>query len=333
MSKLKKIMAILLLLTLATSIWSCKKSVGTDEDNAVVKEEEPQEEEAEAPKIGFSVISLDNPFYKALESSIQEEMTKAGYEFIVKDPAGSVDTQAAQIEEFIAQEIDILILTPVNYESITPSLELLKKAKIKVVGVDVKVKEESYLEAFIGSDNEEIGRLLADAVIEKLPEGGKIAVFECFSQSAMAYRMSNLEEGLAGAKKGFEVVKRIDGGSNYEESLEKARELLASRSDIDAIICGNDQMAMGVKTAANLVGNESVLIFGIDGAPEIKQEIAKSGSQVVATVAQSPITMGKSTFSVVKSILEKEDYEKEIKEKVYLVDRTNIDVYGTDGWQ
>ncbi len=333
MIKLKKTMVILLLLAMSASIWSCKKSVGTDEDNAVVKEEEPKEEEVETPKIGFSVPNLSNPFYQALETSIQEEAAKEGYEFVVKDPAGSEETQAAQLDEFIAEEINILILAPVNYESISPSLELLKDAKIKIVGVDAKVKDDKYLEAFIGSDNEEIGSLLAETVIDKFPEGGKIAVFESFSQSAMAHRMSTFEEGLAEAEKGFEVVERIEGGGNYETSLELARELLSQNSDIDGIICGNDQMAKGVKTAANLVGNDKVLIFGIDGAPEIKQEIAKPGSQVVATVAQSPISMGKSAFGVVKAMIEKTDYEEETLEKVFLIDSSNIEVYGTDGWQ
>ena len=61
--------------------------------------------------------------------------------------------QASQIQEMIDEGINAIILSPVDWEKITPSLEALKEADVKIVNVDTQVKEMDYVDAYIGSDN------------------------------------------------------------------------------------------------------------------------------------------------------------------------------------
>lgn len=100
-----------------------------------------------------------------------------------------------------------------------------------------------------------------------------------------------------------------------------------------AIMCGNDQLAVGAKTALNIAKLDKVLIYGVDGSPDIKKELKKAETQIAGTAAQSPIGMGKSAAKLVIDILEDNEYEKETYEEVFMINKDNVDMYGTDGWQ
>ena len=83
----------------------------------------------------------------------------------------------------------------------------------------------------------------------------------------------------------------------------------------------------------NLAGLDKVIIYGVDGSPDIKKELKKSESQIAGTAAQSPINMGKTAAQVGIDILEGNEYEEETYEDVFMIDKDNVDMYGVDGWQ
>ncbi|MEI0629737.1 substrate-binding domain-containing protein, partial [Brachyspira pilosicoli] len=80
--------------------------------------------------------------------------------------------------------------------------------------------------------------------------------------------------------------------------------------------------------AANKTG---VLVYGVDGSPEIKASI-KNG-EATATGAQSPINIGKKSVEIAYKILNKEPIEKNVSVETALIDQSNVDQYGTEGWQ
>ena len=314
----------------------CKKNVGTPEDNAVKEDSqdgEDAEEEEDTYSFGFSAIDMENPYFITLEAATREAIEKEGYRMITKDPATDPDLQAAQIQEMIDEGINAIILSPVDWEKITPSLEALKEADVKIVNVDTQVKEMDYVDAYIGSDNYNAGVLCGEDLIKRCPDGGKVAILECPTQNSVNERITGFEETLAKAENGFEIVAREDTSGEFQKSLEAAQKILSENSDIVAIMCGNDQMAVGAKTAMNVAEQGQILIYGVDGSPDIKKELKKTENQIAGTVAQSPISMGKDAANTVLNILNGKDYEKEIKENVFMINQENVDMYGVDGWQ
>ena len=169
--------------------------------------------------------------------------------------------------------------------------------------------------------------------MKRFPNGGKVAILESQAQNSVVSRITSYESGLTKAEKGFEVVERKDAGGDQESAKAAALEMLANHGDIDVFICGNDEMAFGVQSAVNEKNVTGIKIFSIDGSPTIKAELLNPESSITATVAQAPITMGKTTFSVLESIVEGKEFESESTEPVYLVTEENVDVYGTDGWK
>ena len=337
--KNRKIKVLLALVVMGLMMLSgCKKQVGTPEDNPVQEEdtEETDEEEAEEEgyKFGFSGINMENPYFITLENAIRESVTSSGNTLITEDPEGDAQKQASQITEMIEAGIDAIFLSPVNWEEITPSLQELQEADVRIINVDTQVKEMDYVDAYVGSDNEAAGRMCGEALIEKCPDGGKVLILECPTQNSINERITGFEEAISKAEVGFEIVARENTDGKFEKSVEVAQNILKEHTDVTAIMCGNDQIAVGAQTAVNLLGMDDVIIYGVDGSPDIKKELEKSDTQIAGTAAQSPINMGKKAVEVGLAILNGEEYEKEnYVEIIDMITKDNVEMYGADGWQ
>ena len=337
--KNRKFMAVLaMVLVCILSAAGCKKNVGSPEDNPVQEEEEEGEEDGQADEegytFGFSAIDMENPYFITLENSIRESLTENGDRLITIDPGTDEDVQASQIQQMIDEGIDAIFLSPVNWESITPSLETLREAGVKIINVDTQVKEMDYVDAYVGSDNLEAGRICGQALLERCPEGGKVLILECPTQNSINDRITGFEEAISDADPGFEVVARENTDGKFEKSLEVAQAALEAYPDVTAIMCGNDQIAVGAQTAVNLLGMDNVIIYGVDGSPDIKKELLKSDTQIAGTAAQSPINMGKEAVSVALAVLDGGEYEKEnYVEIIDMITKDNVEMYGADGWQ
>ena len=337
--KNRKIKVLLALVVMGIMMLSgCKKQVGTPEDNPVQEEdtEETDEEEAEEEgyKFGFSGINMENPYFITLENAIRESVTSSGNTLITEDPEGDAQKQASQITEMIEAGIDAIFLSPVNWEEITPSLQELQEADVRIINVDTQVKEMDYVDAYVGSDNEAAGRMCGEALIEKCPDGGKVLILECPTQNSINERITGFEEAISKAEVGFEIVARENTDGKFEKSVEVAQNILKEHTDVTAIMCGNDQIAVGAQTAVNLLGMDDVIIYGVDGSPDIKKELEKSDTQIAGTAAQSPINMVKKAVEVGLAILNGEEYEKEnYVEIIDMITKDNVEMYGADGWQ
>lgn len=332
----RKILGALLVLALGASLLSgCKKNVGTPEDNAVSEEEQGGEnaEEEDGYVFGFSAIDMENPYFITLESAIREVIEDNEDKMITKDPSSDPELQSQQIDEMIAEGIDAIFLCPVDWEAITPSLERLQDAGVKIINVDTQVKEMDYVDAYIGSDNEEAGYICGEDLIERCPDGGTVAILECPTQNSINDRITGFEEAIAKAEIGFEVIAREDTNGEFEKALDAAKKIFQEYPDVTAVMCGNDQLAVAAKTAANLAKLDQVIIYGVDGSPDIKKELKKPGNQIAGTAAQSPINMGKTAADIGIRLLDGKEVEKETYEDVFMIDQDNVDMYGVDGWQ
>lgn len=329
---------ILLFLTAAcaaATLAGCKKNVGTPEDNAVVEEtdtEEENEQDQESGRLfGYSCIDLSNPFYETLTDSIQNSLKEQGDRILVKDPASDVNVQIQQIQEMIEADVDAVFLCPVDWEAITPALEALDEADIPVINLDTEVKEKDLVDAFVGSDNHNAGYICGEDLVVQKPDGGKIVIIENPGINAINERITGFEEAIVNA--GFEVAARIKAGSDLSVVKEEMLNVLNENEHLDAVMCGNDQMAEQVLKALEEAGRTDVLVYSVDGSPVIKSAMKENGSGMAGIGAQSPINMGKTAVKVATALLNGEDYEKETYEETFLITRDNVDMYGTDGWQ
>ena len=309
----------------------CKKSVGTPEDNAIVEEEPGEEEEDTGYVFGYSCIDMDNPYFDTLRRSLENTLGENEYRLISKNPGSDAQVQAAQLQELMDEGVDAVFLCPVDWEAVTPALEALQEAGIPVINIDTQVKEESLTKAYIGSDNRNAGYVCGEDLKKRCPRGGKILLLECPSINSINERITGFEQAIANA--GFEVLDRADVNGGKEKAKEAMGEFLEKYPKIDGVMCGNDQVALGALEAVKESGRQGIRIYGVDGSPDVKQEIAKPDSPMTATGAQSPIRIGKAAAETGIAILDGEKFETTTYEDTFLIDKGNVEMYGTDGWQ
>jgi len=330
---IKKRIYLLFAFLLAFSLLTaCKKNVGTDEDNAIPASADEVTEDKEYV-FGFSCISMDNPYYITLESAVRGVIEDEGATMITKDPASDSDLQIEQIREMIESGIDAIFLSPVDWEAIGPALEELKQAEVKIINVDTHVMSTEYVDAYIGSDNKTAGYLCGENLIERCSDGGKVIILEGLNINSITERITGFEEAIATAENGFTIAVRQDVQGDLEEALAATEEILKNEEDIVAIMCGNDQTALGALVAVNAAGADDILIYGVDGSPDLKKELQTANTSIAGTAAQSPINMGKEAAEIGLAILRDEPFEKETYTDVFFVDKDNVEMYGFDGWQ
>lgn len=331
--KKKMFSAFFAALLVCMALTGCKKNVGTPEDNAVTEETEETEDEEENSGyiFGYSCIDMDNPYFETLEKSIEAALGQEDYQMIIKNPRSDAELQNQQIQELIEAEVDVVFLSPVDWDAVTPALEALKEADIPVINIDTQVKKTDLVDAFVGSDNKNAGYVCGKDLVVQCPDGGNILILECPTMNSINERITGFEKAISNA--GFVVLDRADVNGEKAKAKEKMKEFLEKYPDIDAVMCGNDQIALGASEAVKEVGRTDILIYGVDGSPEVKAEIGKENSPIVATGAQSPIHIGKTAAEVAIAILEGEKYKKETLEETFLINRDNVELYGVDGWQ
>ena len=329
----KRVLLLFLTAACAAALLSgCKKNVGTPEDNAVAEEPEEEENEEESGRLfGYSCIDLSNPFFETLGESIQTSLEEQGDRLMTKDPEADSDTQISQIQEMIDAGVDAVFLCPVDWEEITPALEALDEADIPVINLDTEVKEMDYIDAFVGSDNRNAGYVCGQDLLENKPDGGMIVIVESSSVNSVNERITGFEEAIANG--GFEVIQRIDAGGDVSVVKPALTELLQSGEQIDAIMCGNDQMAEQVLAALDEAGNTDPLVYSVDGSPATKTALTDPDSPMQGVGAQSPINMGITAVKVASAVLEGGAFSRENYEETFFIGRDNVEMYGTDGWQ
>lgn len=303
---------------------------------ATEKPAEPQEAEAAAKngggkKYGFTCMTMNNPFFITIEGALREAVEANGDTLVTLDTKQDIATQISQIEDMINQGVELMFLNPVDSQGIKPALDMLKQAGIPVVNFDTDVTDKDLVETIIVSNNEYAGQVVGEALAAKFPDGAKIAILDAPYAEACVQRVEGFLKGLGDTEK-YKIVAQLEGKGDLGASLTVAESVLQSNPDLDAFFCVNDPSALGALSAVQSADMLSqVSVYGIDGSPDAKASIKEGG--MTATGAQSPINIGLESLKAAEKILNGESIDKEIKVPTFLIDKTNVEEYGTDGWQ
>lgn len=331
MMKKKRTAIILTVLLASILLPGCKKNVGTPEDNPVQEstDENPSEE---ARTFVYSCAEKSDPFYDVLGDTIRSALEEKGDRLIIKDAEADPVRQAEQLQEVAAEkEAAGVFLTLTEEETVTPALEELKEAGIPVVSLCVPLQESGLAEAYVGADEANAGRVCGQDLTEKRSSGGRLVIVERSGDLVVNERITGFEEAIL--NQGFEVVRRVNADGTEGTIQSEIAGILKDGVSLDAIMCGDDSMAADVLAALAETGNTSALVYSVGGSPEVKKALADRNSQMAGTGALSPVDIGKTAVKTATAILDSEAYEKETIIDTFLIDRNNLEIYGTDGWQ
>ena len=166
----KRLLAVLLIAAMfgtALALGGCgSEPAGEDAKEETGAEEETGGEE-KAYTIGFSVSTLDNPFFVTMADAAKEEAEKLGISLETLDAEDSSETQQQQIEDFIMKEVDLIVINPVDSDAIGTSVIACNDAEIPVITV-TRASNDGQVVQHLDIDNYEAGMLDARQAIKDL---------------------------------------------------------------------------------------------------------------------------------------------------------------------
>lgn len=284
-------------------------------------------------KFGYTCMDGTNPFFVTIQDKMKELITAKGDELVTTDPGNDVTKQISQVEDMLSQNLDGLFMNPVDAQGIIPALDQAKAANVPMVGFDTQVGDMSYLVSYTGSNNYNAGKVVGEDLVKKCPKGGKIIVLDSPTMQSVVDRTNGFLDAIK--DHGFEIVAQQDAKGNLQVAMGIAEDLLQAHSDVVAIFGGNDPTALGALAAANAAGIKKgkCFIYGIDGSPDIKKELASGTSLIEGTGAQSPVAIAEKAVEIMYNHVEGKAVDKEYPVDTFLITADNVKDYGTDGWQ
>lgn len=282
-------------------------------------------DEKEHLVIGVSQCSDDEWRTQMNREMLREALFYPETEVKIRSAKDNSGIQIEDIETFIKERVDALVVSPNEAETVTPVIEKAFDAGIPVILVDRKIHSGKYT-AYVGADNYDIGRRAGFYIVNRLHGKGHVVEITGLRGSTSAEeRHRGFMDALAESPE-MEVVARADAGFFQQKAEDKFDSILARHKDIDLVFAQNDRMAIGAYQAALKCGRQKDMLFvGIDAVSGEGYGVEKVASGELDATFIYP-TSGDKVMQVVMAVLEGKPYDRDTKLQTALVDKSNARV-------
>ena len=303
--KIKKILALMAAGTMLMTMGGCNAITIDGEENV--------REGSSGNVIGFSVSTLNNPFFVTLTEGARKAATENNVELVVVDAGDDAAKQTSDIEDLVSRNVGVLIVNPVDSDAVAPAVKSAMSQGIKVIAVDRGVNGVD-VDCQIASDNVAGARMATEYLMELVGEGAKVAELQGVpGASATIDRGEGFHQV---ADKSLQVAASQTANFNRAEGMTVMENILQSDGTIKGVFAHNDEMALGAVEAVAASGKD-IKIVGFD-ATDDAQKAVKDG-KMAATVAQKPDKMGETAIETAVKIMAGETVDKSIPVEVELI--------------
>jgi ABC-type sugar transport system substrate-binding protein len=300
------LLAVLLLAVLATALAAgCQRGGGEGGGGA---------------RIGLSVSTLNNPFFVTLRDGAQSAADEAGAELIVSDAQNDTAQQQDDIQNFVTQQVNVILVNPVDSDAVVPAIEAANQANIPVIALD-RGASGGELATTIASDNVQGGNLAGEELI-RLVGSGSVAQLEGTPGADPARDRGQGFQDAIDTQSAVEVVASQSANFDRAEGLNVAENILQANPDIAGIFAQNDEMALGAVQALGGSAGDDVKVVGFDAIEDALSAI--EDGTMNATVAQQPAEIGSLGVENAISVINGESVEENIPVEVQLVTPENV---------
>ncbi len=303
--KIKKILALMAAGTMLMTMGGCNAITIDGEENV--------REGSSGNVIGFSVSTLNNPFFVTLTEGAKKAASEKNVELVVVDAGDDAAKHTSDIEDLVSRNVGVLIVNPVDSDAVAPAVKSAMSQGIKVIAVDRGVNGVD-VDCQIASDNVAGARMATEYLMELVGEGAKVAELQGVpGASATIDRGAGFHQV---ADQSLQVAASQTANFNRAEGMTVMENILQSDGTIKGVFAHNDEMALGAVEAVAASGKD-IKIVGFD-ATDDAQKAVKDG-KMAATVAQKPDKMGETAIGTAVKIMAGETVEKSIPVEVELI--------------
>lgn len=279
-------------------------------------------------RVGVTLLTREHEFYRELEAGLREAAGKAGYELTITSGDFDLAKQQSQIENFIVQRVDAIVVCPADSKGIGPAIEQANQAGIPVFTADIAAQGGKVV-SHIASDNLAGGRMAADFVARALGGQGQVGIIGQQEVQTGLDRENGFKEEMR-KHPGIQIVVVLNGRGVRDQALKAAEDMLQGNPGLKGIFGINDDSALGALSAAETRGRTDLVIVGYDATPEAVGAIRR-GSQLKADVAQQPRDIGAKTVEAIAAHFAGGQVPAKVDVPIKIVDAETLKASGAAG--
>src|SRR5688500_16163583 len=260
-------------------------------------------------RIGLT-MKFDDLWLTTLRDAMTEyAASQPGVELIAVDSKEDVATQLGQVENFVAQKVDAIIIIPANTDAADPMTKAAQDAGIPLVYVNRLPSNLPEGVAYVGSNSIDAGIMQAEWLAEQLGGKGNVVIMNGDLAQEAAQKRTEGEKQVFAKFPDIKIIREDTGNWSRDQGLALMENWLASGDQIDAVASNNDEMAIGAIQAIEAAGKlGEIIVGGVDASPDALQEMDKGRLDV--TVFQNAKGQGEGGIKVAIALAKGEPVEK-----------------------
>ncbi len=311
--KVKRLIAIMIICCVASFVFAQGSSESKGKDQIT---------------IGFSSKDNSDVFVKNITDAAVVKAKELGVKLLMADARGDVNTQISDVENFIVQDVDAIIVIPQSVEGSAPVVSMCNAAGIPIIVCNGDIADQNYT-AFVGCTDQESGEILGTWMMANIPAGSNVCIIEGpMGQSGQVGRYNGFK--AVGMLDHFNVLSVQTANWKRDEAMALAEDWLTTYGDdLDAIICENDDMGMGALSACLAAGRDDVVVGGVDAIDDAVQAV-KAGTYGIS-VLQDAAGQGGGSIEIAVKIARGEDFTFDTRIPFVGITAENVDAYLAGG--
>lgn len=262
---------------------------------------EPQDGPEAIESIGLMVQDMSNPFFSAMETGAKDAAAELDARLNTQDAQLDLASQNTQIDAFIQQGVDLIVISAVDEGGIAPAIERAKAAGIIVVAVDTPAEGA---DAVVMTDAVEAGRKSCEYLFEEMGGSGNVLLVDGTPIQTIIDRIDGCNQVLEDYPD-ITVVGQQSSKNDRASGLAVTTDMLTATPDVQGIFGMNDPSALGAVLAVEQAGRQDdIIVTGVDGSPEGVDELKRDGSPFIGTATQNPAEMVRVAVKIAQDIVE-----------------------------
>ena len=276
--------------------------------------------------IGISVADLGNPFFVELVDSVTRRANELNngqsVEVIVRSDAYDLRRQVRQLNEFIEQKVDLIVLTAADEYKIAPVVAKAQRAGIKVIAVDVNAHGA---DATITTDNVQAGVVACERLAKEIGYTGQFVIINGVSVSSVLERVAGCKSAINRYPDITLLSDRLNGTGSQEGGMEAMIYLMEEYEHLDAVFAINDPTAYGAMMAAQQAGRSEFVLASVDGS-SFAIDTIQQPNLWIATAVQRPRLMAERAVEIGLALLKGED----VRQRFILIPAQLAEKHGSE---
>ena len=319
---MKKLLALLLVAAMSISMVACGGSASSSAASSEAGSEAASSEAASSDvKIGVCIYQFADNFMTLYRNDIKADLEALGYKegtnFTMVDGANDQAKQTEQIDSFIAEGVDVLIVNLVQSTSASTIIEKAKAADIPVVFINREPTAEDLALydkcCYVGADARQSGTFQGEIIAATENKGD----FNGNGTVDYAMIMGDPENVDAQYRTEYSIKAQEDAGLKVNKLYEQRAHF---NNEVDVIFCNNDAMAMGALQAIEAAGRkvgQDIYLVGVDALEEAVQAVADG--RMTGTVLNDDVSQAQTAVDAAVRYV-----KGEANEKNYTIDYVKV---------